>query len=126
MRNFASRSSVRPSDSAVRYVVGKLKEKPHQTRLYFSYISTFVRFHQDVVDELEELVSDEAVSDYQRMFLLATLLRAPTIKRATVNIALQWLQNPRVAMETRAMAAIFAAKKWNGATETQCPHVLPG
>jgi hypothetical protein len=98
------------SDSVAEYVLGKLKEKPHQTRLYFSYISTFVSFHQDMVSELEELVSDEAVSDYQRMFLLATLLRAPTIKRATVNVALQWLQNPRVAMETRAMAAIFAAK----------------
>jgi len=98
------------SGSAVEHVLGNLKEKPHQTRLYFSYISTFVRAEQDVVDALEELVADDTVSDYQRMFLLAALLRAKTVTRATVNMALQWLQNRTVAKETRAMAAIFAAK----------------
>ncbi|SEP26674.1 Reverse transcriptase (RNA-dependent DNA polymerase) [Salinihabitans flavidus] len=98
------------SDSAVAHVLGNIREKPHQTRLYFSYISTFVRTEQDVVDALEELVADGSVSDYQRMFLLAVLLRARTVTRATVNTALQWLQNRTVAKETRAMAAIFAAK----------------
>ena len=98
------------SGSAVEHVLDNLKEKPHQTRLYFSYISTFVRTDQDVVDALEELVADDTVSDYQRMFLLAALLRARTVTRATVNTALQWLQNWTVAKETRAMAAIFAAK----------------
>lgn len=98
------------SDSAIDHVLENLKEKPHQTRLYFSYISTFVRTNQDVVDALEELVADETVSDYQRMFLLAALLRARAVTRPTVNTALQWLQNRTVAKETRAMAAIFAAK----------------
>lgn len=98
------------SSSAVEHVLGNLKEKPQQTRLYFSYISTFVRTDQYVVDALEELVADDTVSDYQRMFLLAALLRAKTVARATVNSALQWLQNRTVAKETRAIAAIFAAK----------------
>jgi Reverse transcriptase (RNA-dependent DNA polymerase) len=99
------------SDSAAEHVLQNLKEKPHQTRLYFSYISSFVRNNQDIVDALEELVADDAVSDYQRMFLLAALLRARSVTRATVNSALQWLQNRTVAKETRAMAAIFAAKQ---------------
>jgi hypothetical protein len=98
------------SDSAVEHVLENLKEKPHQTRLYISYISTFVRLNPEVVKALEELVADETVSDYQRMFLLAALLRARTVERTTVNAAIQWLQNPRVAKETRAMAAIFGAK----------------
>lgn len=98
------------SDSAVDHVLENLKEKPHQTRLYFSYLSTFVRSDREVVDALEELAADETVSNYQRMFLLAALLRARTVERATVNTAIQWLQNPRVAKEARAMAAIFAAK----------------
>jgi hypothetical protein len=98
------------SDSAVEHVLENLKEKPHQTRLYFSYISTFVRTNHDVVDALEALVAEDTVSDYQRMFLLAALVRARTVSRATVNTALQWLQNRAVAKETRAMAAIFAAK----------------
>jgi hypothetical protein len=98
------------SDIALEHVLGRIREKPHQTRLYFSYISTFVRSEQDVVDALEGLIADGSVSDYQRMFLLAVLLRARTVTRATVNTVLQWLQNRTVAKETRAMAAIFAAK----------------
>ncbi|WP_420563782.1 reverse transcriptase domain-containing protein [Thalassobaculum sp.] len=98
------------SDSAVEYVLERLKEKPHLTRLYFSYISTFVRANVDVVEALEGLVADETVSDYQRMFLLAVLIQARTVERSTINTAIQWLHNPRVAKETRAMAAIFAAK----------------
>jgi hypothetical protein len=98
------------SDSAVDYVLMRLTERPHQTRLYFSYISTFVRTNKDVVDALERLVADSTMSDYQRMFLLGALLKARSVTRATVNTALQWLQNRAVAKETRAMAAIFAAK----------------
>jgi hypothetical protein len=98
------------SDSAVKHVLSNLKEKPHQTRLYFSYISTFVGSNVDVVNALEAVMSDETVSDYQRMFLLAALLRAHKVQKATVNRALQWLNNQQVAKETRAMAAILAAK----------------
>ncbi len=60
---------------------------------------------------LEALLPDETVSDYQRMFLLAALLRARGVERSTVNIALHWLQNRLVARETRAIAAILAAKR---------------
>ncbi len=99
------------SDSAVDYVLENLLEKPHQTRLFFSYISSFVRSDQAVVGELERLIrSGEAVSDYQKMFLLATLQKGRNIERGTVNVALQWLQNPHIAKEARAMAAIFAAR----------------
>jgi hypothetical protein len=97
------------SDSAVAYVLEKLQEKPHQTRLYFSYISTFVRSNEDVSNALEALV-DNSISDYQKMCLMAALLKARSVERATVNMALHWLQNPQVAKETRAMAAIFAAR----------------
>ncbi len=99
------------SDSAVDYVLENLQEKPHQTRLYFSYLSTFVRSNEDVAGALEELVDvEETISDYQRMFLLAVLLKARTVGRPAVIAALQWLQNQRVAKEVRAMAAIFATR----------------
>jgi hypothetical protein len=98
------------SDCAVNYVLENLKDKPHQTRLYFSYIMTFVRTNPDVVRELETLVLDSSVSDYQRMFLLAALLRSQALQRTTVNQAINWLQNPSIAKETRAIAAILAAK----------------
>ena len=98
------------SANAIEHVLNKLQQKPHQTRLYFSYISVFVDSDQYVVAELEELVGDATISDYQKIFLLAALFRARKVKRTTVNTVLHWLQNPRVAKEARAMAAIFAAK----------------
>lgn len=98
------------SESAIEYVLDKIPLKAHQTRLYFSYISHFVSTDQNVVAELEELVDDETMSDYQKMFLLAALLRAQEVKRKTVKTILKWLQNPRVVQETRAVAAIFVAK----------------
>lgn len=76
------------SDSAIEHVLSNLKEKPHQTRLYYSYISTFVRTNDDVAKALAALVADNTVSDYQRMFVLAALLKEKTASRSTVNIAL--------------------------------------
>jgi hypothetical protein len=99
------------SDSAVNHVLASLREKPHQTRLYFSYLATFVRSNGAVVAALERLIeAEEPVPDYQKMFLLAALLMAPSVRRPVVNTAIQWLQNQRVAKEARAMAAIFAAR----------------
>jgi hypothetical protein len=41
------------SDCAVGHVLEHVKEKPDQTRLYFSYISSFVHSSSEVVDALE-------------------------------------------------------------------------
>jgi hypothetical protein len=98
------------SDSAVDYVLEKLEEKPHQTRLYFSYLTTFVR-DSAVAAAMERLVDvNGTMSDYQKIFLLAALMRARGIGRPAVVAAVQWLQNPQVAREARAMAAIFVAR----------------
>lgn len=98
------------ADLALDYVLEASINKPHQTRLFFSYISTFVKSHPEVRWQLEKMVQDTTILDYQRMYLLGTLLRATRVERTTVNTAIQWLQNPQVAKETRAMAAIFSAK----------------
>jgi hypothetical protein len=47
------------------------------------------------------------------MYLLGSLFAAETVKATTINSALQWLENKRIAEETRAIAAIFAAKHGN-------------
>lgn len=99
------------SDVAVEHVLRRLTENPHQTRLYFSYLSTFVADSADVTSALEDFVTDETMSDYQRMFLLASLMKTEHVSRDTVRVALRWLQSPGVAKETRAMAAIFASRR---------------
>jgi hypothetical protein len=98
------------SDDAIDHVINNLRNKPHQTRLYFSYLSKFVRGNIELVNQLENLINTNGISNYQKMFLLAALMRSERIERETVNTALQLLQNKAVAKETRAMAAIFSAK----------------
>ena len=59
------------------------------------------------------VASPEVVTDYQRMYLLGSLFGAERVGAATVKRALQWLENTRIAEETRALAALFAAKHGN-------------
>lgn len=102
------------SDVAIDHVLAHLLRKPHQTRLYFSYLAGFVRDNPALVRALEhQFQSDDLISGYQMMFLLATLMRAPQFDRRTVNGAIQWLQNRQIAKEARAMAAIFASRHGN-------------
>lgn len=107
---------LRRADSgvAVDHVLAHLLSKPHQTRLYFSYLAGFVRDNPALVTALEEqFQSEQLISGYQMMFLLATLMRTPQTDRRTVNAAIQWLQNRQIAKEARAMAAIFASRHGN-------------
>jgi hypothetical protein len=103
--------------------LARLKEKPHQTRLYFSCISSFLRSNRDVVDALEKLLSDDMVSDYQRMFLLAALLRARGVERSTVNTALQWLRNPRGNL---SHGSDIRGQARRSTAEADCPNDLCG
>ena len=102
------------SDVAVDHVLAHLRRKPHQIRLYFSYLAGFVRENSTLVRALEQhLQSDELINGYQMMLLLATLTRVPQIDRRTVNRAIQWLQNRQIPKEARAMAAILASRHGN-------------
>jgi hypothetical protein len=68
--------------------------------------------HADLRSRVEALaINDQFSSDHQRMFLLAALMRNSNVSRQMVNKALTWMQNPQVAKETRAMCAIFSARR---------------
>jgi len=99
------------SDVALEHVLSNLLCKPHQTRLYFSYLSGFVRDNPEVASALEAICgSPDLISDYQKMYILAALMKAPRIKRPTVTIVQHWLQNRQLPQEVRALAAIFAMR----------------
>lgn len=102
------------SDSAVDAVLRGLISKPYLTRLHHAYLSRFVGENLELVKSLEELAQGpELVTDYQRMYILGALFNGRNITRNTVNMAQHWLENPRIAKEARAMAAIFSAKHGN-------------
>jgi retron-type reverse transcriptase len=98
------------SEIAINDALEKLSANPHMTRLYLSYLSGFV--HDDkVVRKIEGLLdSSKLLLDYQRMYLVGALLNSRSCSSNAVSVALRWVENFKMCQETRAIAAIFAAK----------------
>ncbi|MBL7174759.1 MAG: hypothetical protein ISS66_02930 [Desulfobacteraceae bacterium] len=99
------------SDIAVERTLNGIISRPYMSRTYLSYLSGFIGESTEIKDRLEGLMKGDAlISDYQRMYILATLSMAPKVSREAVKITLQLLQDLSYAQETRAIAAILAAK----------------
>ena len=89
-------------------------EKPYMAKVYNSYLLTFAQRDKTISKKLENLLTNVAiVSDYQYMYLIAALMNCSEISRDTINLAVRLLEDKKVADETRAIAAIFAAKFGN-------------
>lgn len=103
------------SDIAIDGVLRRLPQNSHLSRIYHAYLSRFVTSGQELTKELEEILhGDDVVTDYGKMYLLASLLKANSIQKVTVDRALQWLTSTtQIAKETRAVASVFAAKHGN-------------
>lgn len=98
-------------DIAVDVVFEGLDQRPHLTRLYSSYLTHFTPSNRDISDRVEALIAqDNFFCDYQRMYMLASIMKCESVSRRTVNIALRWLERGSIGAETRALCAIFAAK----------------
>lgn len=100
----------RTSDSAVDHVFANFARKPHQTRLYCSYLKRFVRSNRFVVEVILALLRAGQISQYQNMYLLGTLLSAEELEREAVNTIIQRFSDRGLAQEVRAIAAIVAMK----------------
>lgn len=102
------------SDYAVDDVLEALVNRPHLARLYHSYLSRFAPESQLITERLAELIVNDAfVTDYERMYVMASLMNAEAISREACNTALQWLQSTVVTIEARALAALFVARHGN-------------
>ncbi|HUI72336.1 MAG TPA: reverse transcriptase domain-containing protein, partial [Spirochaetia bacterium] len=89
---------------AVKRAAAGLSARPHMTRLYLSYLSGFVQ-DASVAELLEQSLDDKSfLLDYQRMYLLAALLSAKSCSSQAVSVALRWLEDTKMAQETRAVA----------------------
>lgn len=99
------------SNAAVDYVVENLLSKPHLTRLHHSYLSRFVSGDKNLQNSLESFMkSENLITGYEKMYILGSLFKGKNIQRDNVNLAIRWLKDTTIEEETRAMAAIFAAK----------------
>ena len=98
-------------DSAVESVLENFTTRPQLTRIYASYLTHFSPRNPDIVVRISELLDrDDFFCDYQRMYMVASLLSCERVERSAVRKCLQWLQSNSIGKETRAICAIFAAK----------------
>jgi len=89
-------------------------KKPYMAKVYNSYLMTFISKDKTISNKLQKLLTDEnIVSDYQYMYIIAALMNSKEISRVSINLALRLVENKKVSPETRAIAAIFAAKFGN-------------
>ena len=93
-----------------RALIG-VRERPHLARLYLSYLAEIARFDPDVSKRIQAiLIENDLVFDYQKLFLLAALLKACGIQHNCVVKATRLLKDPTVHVSVRAIAAIFASR----------------
>jgi hypothetical protein len=99
------------SEVAVPRSLEGVVTRPHLVGLYMAYLSRFFLTSSDVARKLEAILcSDQLIADYQRMYVFAGLMSAPSLAKDTVNRALKILTNRGMTQEVRALAAILAAR----------------
>jgi Reverse transcriptase (RNA-dependent DNA polymerase) len=98
-------------DSAIDLVFDNFDTRPQLTRIYASYLTHFSRESPDIAARISRLMQeDQFFCDYQRMYVLASILNRETNDASTVMKCQQWMESGIIGAETRALAAIFVAK----------------
>ena len=98
-------------DSAIDLVFDNFDTRPQLTRLYASYLTHFSRESPDIAARISRLIQrDQFFCDYQRMYVLASILNREANDAGTVLKCQQWMESGTIGAETRALAAIFVAK----------------
>jgi hypothetical protein len=88
-----------------------LKDRPHLTRHYFSYLNHFARTNAEIRKRIEGLIrANGFYLDYQRMYYMAGVMSCEEVENLTVKHALKWLEDGRIGDPTRAISAIFVSK----------------
>ena len=103
------------SEAAIEHVLGSIHIRPQLTKIYASYLSRYAPQSEDIRDRVEALIEhDNFVTDYERMYMLASVMNCRRMSISTVNIALRWLEGVAHEPQLRALAGIFAAKFGTG------------
>jgi hypothetical protein len=102
------------SDYAVDHAIDAMKRRPSMTQIYASYLSRFIEAPA-VHSHLVGLMSDASLFDWQRMWVLAALLRVKPATDGPVQSALAILRDARRHDALRAVAAIYVGTYGNHA-----------
>lgn len=98
------------SGHAVDHVINSFSRRPAMSQIYCSYLSNFLGI-TEVRRSLEKLLSDaELYYDWQRMWILASLMTPESSDDSTVSAALKIFRDGQRHEALRAVAAIYTAK----------------
>jgi hypothetical protein len=97
------------SNYAIEHVLDAFKKRPSMSQIYASYLAKFLEM-DGVHEFLLDLLKEEALFDWQKMWVLAALSQAATASDTTVKVALDLLRNANRHDALRAVAAIYVGR----------------
>jgi hypothetical protein len=98
------------SDYAVDHVLEQFRRRPAMTQIYAAYLGKFVSDDEDIRQALVETLSDENFFDWQKMWIVATLMQADKARDEAVKVVMSLLSNANRHDGLRAVAAIFVGR----------------
>jgi retron-type reverse transcriptase len=94
------------SEYALDHVIESFKRRPSMSQIYAAYLAGFLQY-DDTVEFLESALGDDSMMDWQRMWILAALMRDGETSPANVKAALSILKDGSRHDALRAVAAVF-------------------
>lgn len=111
------------SDLGVELSLARIFKNPHMAQVYCSYLDNLIGAHPEIGGRLEILIADENLTfDWQLIWPLAVLIRASSVKGATVDSAFRLLITTSRAVALRALCAIFIGKHGNPGHRRNLKH----
>jgi hypothetical protein len=97
------------SDYAVAHVLDAFKKRASMSQIYASYLSKFLD-NKDVTNLLADLLADESLVDWQKMWILAALMQKNPGNDGPIKVALKILRDATRHDALRAVAAIYVGR----------------
>lgn len=98
------------SSYAVSYVLDQLKRRPSMSQIYSAYLGKFVKDNNDVRTELVEILKEQTLFDWQKQWIVATLMQANKADNDSVKVVMGLLNDANRHDALRAVAAMFVGR----------------
>jgi hypothetical protein len=99
------------SEYAVEHVKESFKKRPSMSQIYASYLSKFLD-NIDIYNFLLSLVGDDALTDWQRMWIMAALMQVDPANNSSVNAVTKNRKKPEYAYNFAGCRSHFCRETW--------------
>lgn len=97
------------SNYALDHVIESFKKRPSMSQIYAAYLAEFLE-EKDAINFLGSALADGSLTDWQRMWILAALMRADEPSTVNVKAALVILKDGSCHDALRAVAGVFVGE----------------